>query len=34
MSSPPVVTRGEDAVDLRDMIIRAEADRRSWWEGR
>ena len=31
-SSPPLSTRGEDAVDLRDMIIRAQADRRSWWE--
>jgi hypothetical protein len=26
-SSPPLVVRGEDAVDLRDQIIRAEAQR-------
>jgi hypothetical protein len=33
-SSPPLVTRGEDAVELRDMMIRAQADRRSWYEAR
>jgi len=33
-ASPPVVVRGEDAEDLRDMIKRAEADMRSWWEAR
>jgi hypothetical protein len=30
-SSPPLVVRGQDPMDLRNEVVRAEADRRSWW---
>jgi hypothetical protein len=33
-SSPALVVRGIDPMDLRNEIIRTEADHRSWWEAR
>jgi len=31
-ADPPIITRGEDAEDLKDMIKRAESDGPSWWQ--
>jgi len=33
-SSPPLIVRGQDPMDLRNEIIRGQADHRSWWEVR
>jgi hypothetical protein len=33
-SSPALVVRGADPMELRNEIIRAEADHRSWWDVR
>jgi hypothetical protein len=33
-ADPPLITRGEDAEDLKDMITRAQSDHKCWWEHR
>jgi hypothetical protein len=33
-ADPPLITRGESADDLSDMITRAESDGRCWWQHR